>query len=343
MSSQLIIAEANNVSYNDNTNTEFRIRLPYNLKFSHPHEIGVLDISIPVSVFNIERNAYFALCIHGEKLFSEPIETGESVSNPSTEYKYIKYVKGEKYRKSTVIKVPILPGFFPSTTDLLKNVLKEGIRLIQKSNIKTIPHPPQEKMAETVAGLQEGVYLFQNDILEAPDGIKQLLKEAFKSAINQFSFIKQTLLLQIAPPPKTRDLDFTCLFSSDIGFLLGFPEKNIIQIPKTMKKKIFSPFLCRTRPINLFYLYCDEINHTIINNYSTNLLKVVAYDSDLKFGDIFTTSFHNPTYVELNTLSLDHLSFKLRDPAGQKVKFQNGTSAVRITLELRPIRTTPPR
>ena len=61
---QTIIVESNNLSFSTNTNSRFSARLPKELAFKSTHEIGVLEVCIPNTVFNINDEAFLGVAIY---------------------------------------------------------------------------------------------------------------------------------------------------------------------------------------------------------------------------------------------------------------------------------------
>ena len=67
MTSEVIIVESHNNSYEDNTTSSFKVRLPREVVFNQPHQIGLVDVAIPNTIFNIQPNNFFILSIFADQ------------------------------------------------------------------------------------------------------------------------------------------------------------------------------------------------------------------------------------------------------------------------------------
>ena len=66
-SEQILIVESNNLSFNDNTLSSFRTRLQREIDLHGPHEIALLDATIPQQIYNVQESNYFVISRYGIK------------------------------------------------------------------------------------------------------------------------------------------------------------------------------------------------------------------------------------------------------------------------------------
>ena len=59
--------ESNNLSFNDNTLSRFRTRLQREIDLNGPHEIALLDVTIPQQIYNVQESNYFVISRYGIK------------------------------------------------------------------------------------------------------------------------------------------------------------------------------------------------------------------------------------------------------------------------------------
>ena len=64
--SQVVTVKNTNITYSDNTNPFFRVRPPQTLNFNKACELGLLDVTTPTTVHNVQADAYFTLALYGQ-------------------------------------------------------------------------------------------------------------------------------------------------------------------------------------------------------------------------------------------------------------------------------------
>ena len=253
------------------------------------------------------------------------------------------------------VRLSLQPGYYENPKALIAAITKQGADLITNkwgtanfpltrlsaveplllSNVKDV----DEKLTSRLAYESSGVYIFGQEAGSAFKRKDHYLKEyvlnIFKTSLGRFDYSDRSGLLCINPPER-RGIPVSCHYSSDVGFLLGHPNRRYFRLPSTVKNRLLSPFLCRVQPASVIYIYCDQLTPSIVNNVRTNILKCVPFSSrELGFGDVFHQTYLRPTFTPINTMSLHQLSFALRGYDGNKIDFEDSTQSVRMTLEVR--------
>ena len=251
------------------------------------------------------------------------------------------------------VRLSVQPGYYESPKALITAITKHGVGLIKnKWNTANFPltrlsavEPPllsnvkgvDEKLTSRLTYESSGVYIFgkEKSAFKRKGYLKEHVLNIFKTSLGRFSYSDRSGLLRISPPER-RGIPVSCHYSSDVGFLLGHPNKRYFRLPSTVKNRLLSPFLCRVQPASVIYIYCHQLTHSIVNNVRTNILKCVPFSSrELGFGDVFHQAYLRPTFTPINTMSLHQLSFALRGYDGNKIDFEDSTQSVRLTLEVR--------
>ena len=251
------------------------------------------------------------------------------------------------------VRLSLQPGYYENPKALIAAITKHGVGLIKnKWNTANFPltrlsavEPPllsnvkgvDEKLTSRLTYESSGVYIFgkEKSVFKRKDYLKEHVLNIFKTSLGRFDYSDRSGLLCINPPER-RGIPVSCHYSSDVGFLLGHPNRRYFRLPSTVKNRLLSPFLCRVQPASVIYIYCDQLTPSIVNNVRTNILKCVPFSSrELGFGDVFHQTYLRPTFTPINTMSLHQLSFALRGYDGNKIDFEDSTQSVRMTLEVR--------
>ena len=347
--SQIITVESSNTSYNNNTNSFFRVRLPQTLNFEKPYEIALIDASIPASIHNVQNDAYFALVLHKKVAdVGDKSDQESKVTDPSHLTAGDRQLEG--HRIQAYVKFPVLQGYYTSPESLLVGILEEGLNLLDRHTVTISEYFGTwsgniSAVSKLIKNSAPGIYTFKPTFINthAPDNtladIKRIITDTFTSTLARFKFKPHIGLLRIYPiksGSEERHISVSCHFSQDIAFILGQPAEAAFYLPHAMQKSLFSNFLCRIQPTNTIYLYCPELMESIVSNIQTPILKILAFSAQkLGFGDLYYQSFQNPIYIELNTRRLSELTFELRGSNGKRINFLNSTYPVRLTLCLR--------
>lgn len=155
MTSEVIIVESHNNSYEDNTTSSFKVRLPRELVFNLPHQIGLVDVAIPNTIFNIQPNNFFILSI-----FTDHTTDTEKLSKSNRDHEKLLKDTSSKEGRTHPYRSPAfldtasakldLPSKFPKVTKTLnplaQKVLKstKPLKLLQaqvKMTVKASIHP----------------------------------------------------------------------------------------------------------------------------------------------------------------------------------------------------------
>ena len=169
MTCEVIIVESHNNSYEDNTTSSFKVRLPRELVFDQPHQIGLVDVSIPNTIFNIQPNNFFILSIFedqpaGEKVskdlpakryrtqpYSSPTPAGKTLSNVVKPSKFNKSPKTPDSLLTQVkltVKVSILPGFYSEMKKILTEISTAISRVVKDQNLRLAKVPTAYEVRE---------------------------------------------------------------------------------------------------------------------------------------------------------------------------------------------------
>ena len=360
--SQIVTVESTNTSYSDNTNSYFRVRLPQTLNFDKAYELGLLDVSIPATVHNVQADAYFALALYGQPPKLLP-EDNNSARQTVTE-------SGSAGRRSArelqapfiqaFVKFHIQRGYYTSVDDLLDVISEEGRHILEHQaltaqyKLSEKRHNDFDTVNKLISSSSPGLYISDAFVKTISTGffkimsggvsttsynLKSIIADIFTTTLARCHFKSHTGLLRVYPVKrgsKESRITSSLHFSQDIAFILGQPAKTSFYLPETLKKSLFSEFLCRLQPTDTIYLYCPQIMESIVSDIKTPILKILAFSArKLGFGDMYHQSFKNPIYIELNTRRLSELTFELRGVTGKPIAFLNSTHPVRLTLNIR--------
>ena len=358
MTREVIIVESHNNSYEDNTTSSFKVRLPRELVFDQPHQIGLVDVSIPNTIFNIQPNNFFILSIFEDQLagkkvskgppapgyrskpYSSPTSAGKTPSNivkPSKFSKISKTPDSLLARVKLTVKVSILPGFYSEMKKLLTEIRMAISRVVKDQNLRLTKVPLIYEVRENhfFKNGQEGWFV-SAEIGEYHESLK---KSFLDFSFNRISFRSSMGMLSFKPS-KSKDLINTVCyhFSNDIGLVWGFPtsQSRVLLSPATPAVQ-YAPNLARIQAEDTIYLYCAQLRNSIVSNFEVPILRCLPFSSrKLGFGDVYFQEFANQVYQDLTPQRLYNLEFELRNNRGELIQFEAGSKPVRLTLKIMP-------
>ena len=133
--SEVIIVESTNTSSENNRTTAFSVRLPREFIFTHTHQLALVDVSIPNTIFNVQDGNFFIL-----SLFTAPPSRVKRRGTPS--FKLVRNFQGidtHISRFETVkvtAKVTIPPGYYESVDSLLTEVDHSFSRVVSDVDLE---------------------------------------------------------------------------------------------------------------------------------------------------------------------------------------------------------------
>ena len=344
---QILIVESNNLSFKDNTLAHFRTRLQREINLNGPHEIALLDATIPQQVYNVHESNYFVISRYG--LIKKGMTKRDYVtSTPNGTKCYLEY--------SVQCKIP--PGYYSTVDDLMATVaeniydtigqkaLKIGKTIIQKligrdekkywSGVgQYTPNKFLVSVNEQQSVDSFDKYWYSKNTTNIEDDIISI------KGLKRIKFHKESQRVAITPDqvhnPEYWRTEIS--ISDDIAQILGYNKNKILlsHIPGALS---YAPFISKISPEETIYVYSSVINNVRVSNHEVQLLRAIPFSyNDSAFGSNNFIEFNNAHFIELNTSRLLYLDFELRGTSGSRVQFENGSKHVRLTLKIRPCKT----
>ena len=144
MTSEILIVESHNNSHEGNVTSSFKVRLPRELVFHQTHQMGLVDVSIPNTIFNIQTPNYLILSVFGKKV----IKTASSktyrvqpyvkpIDNTSLkEASQLALTKPEAESVKLTVKATIHPGFYDDMKKLQTELAAAVFRVVRDQKLK---------------------------------------------------------------------------------------------------------------------------------------------------------------------------------------------------------------
>ena len=323
-SEQILIVESNNLSFKDNTLAHFRTRLQREILLNGPHEIALLDATIPQQVYNVHESNYFIISRYG--LIKRVMLKKDYVTGGLNGWKcYLEY--------TVCCKIPA--GYYSTIDDLMAVIAENAYTVVEQKKLKISKAVAQKVLSVEIDSNDPEDYWYSKDTDNLDDDIKSI------RGLKRLKFHKESQRVVIIP-----DLAMNCdqwrtqiSVSSDIAQILGF-DKSTILFPHTAGVVSYAPFISKISPEDTIYIYSSVINNVRVSNHEVQLLRAIPFSyNSSEFGSNYFIEFNNAHFVELNTSRLLHIDFELRGTSGVRVLFENGTKPVRLTLKIRPCKS----
>ena len=323
-SEQILIVESNNLSFKDNTLAHFRTRLQREILLNGPHEIALLDATIPQQVYNVRESNYFEISRYG--LQRRGVTKKDNV---------IYELDGIRCYLEYVVRCKIPAGYYSTIDDLMVVIAENVYTTIDHKNVKLSKHTTQKVLGvENDSKVPEN-YWYSKDTDNLDDDIKSI------SGLKRVKFHKESQRVVITPDRAMNSVQWRTQISVsvDIAHIFGF-DQNTILFPHTTGTVRYAPYISKICPEDTIYIYSSIINNVRVSNHEVQLLRAIPFSyKSSEFGSNYFIEFNNAHFVELNTSRLLHLDFELRSTSGTKILFENGSKPVRLTLKIRPCKS----
>jgi len=118
-------------------------------------------------------------------------------------------------------------------------------------------------------------------------------------------------------------------FSKHLNKIFGF---NVFLIQTSYEGNFAIPK--NINDVNSLYIYSDIIEYQYVGDTYAPLLRVIAVENNLHFGDNVDVIYNSPHYVPLMRNLLDTIEIDIRNDSGDPIYFNGGK--VMIKLHFRP-------
>ena len=345
---QIVIVESNNLSFDDNTLAHFRTRLQREVNLNGPHEIALLDATIPQQVYNVQKSNYFVISRFGLK--KKGVTQRDFVTTTLNGWKcYLEY--------TVKCKIPV--GYYATVEDLLTTITRNIFDVVNREDLQIGKYTAQKIMARETEEKRfwSGVGKYTSDkFLVSENELQPIdlfdsdkfwyskdsdkLEDNIESikGLRRLKFHKESQRVVINPDPAFNPEEWRTKisFSTDIANILGYNENKILlsHIPWEIN---YAPYLSKISPEDTVYIYSSILNNIRVSNHEVKLLRAVPFSyNSSEFGSNSFIEFNNAHFVELNTSRLLYLDFELRGVSGNLIQFEDGSKPVRLTLKIRP-------
>jgi len=166
------------------------------------------------------------------------------------------------------------------------------------------------------------------------------MRRAYQRAVNKTS--EQMVSFQFTPHSGRVSFSFTehatdvvsLEFSSDLAIMLGF-EANRRYVNGLRREIRAKKPLHLSAKIDNVYIYCDLLEHAMVGDTKTPLLRIVNRKTDVRqpYDSIEHATFNPVQYVPLQKKCFDTVTIQLMTDFGQPMPFVPGISLV--VLEFR--------
>ena len=329
-SEQILIVESNNLSFNDNTLSSFRTRLQREIDLHGPHEIALLDATIPQQIYNVQEANYFVISRYGIK------KRGMNKTNYVTGV-----IEGLQCYLEYTIRCKIPAGYYGTVNELLVSITENAYDVIYREDLQLKKSTAQKVMIcedtfTDSASAQEALagekYWYSRDSESVEDKISGI------KGLKRIKFHKESQRVVVTPDTvhKCEQWRTQISVSSDIANIFGYDQKKVM-FPHMPHNIAYSPFICKISPEDTIYIYSSVINNIRVSNNEVKLLRAIPFSyKSPDFGSSYFIEFNNAHFVKLNTARLMYLDFELRGVSGNLVQFEHGSKYVRLTLKIRP-------
>ena len=344
---QIIIVESNNLSFDDNTLAHFRTRLQREINLNGPHEIALLDATIPQQVYNVQESNYFIISRFGLK--KKGVTKRDFVTSSLNGWKcYLEYT----------VRCKIPAGYYATVEDLLTTITRNIFDVINQEDLQIGKYAAQKIMVREsgerifwsgVGQYTSDKFLVSETEIQSTDLFdsdkywysknSDKLEDSIESikGLRRLNFHKESQRVVITPDIAFNPEEWRTKisFSTDIANILGYNENKILlsYIPWEIT---YAPYLSKISPEDTVYIYSSIVNNIRVSNHEVKLLRAVPFSYNSSgFGSNSFIEFNNAHFVELNTSRLLYLDFELRGISGNLIQFEHGSKPVRLTLKIR--------
>lgn len=320
---QILIVESNNVSFENNKLNNFRTRLQREIILNGPHEIALLDATIPQQVFNVTDSNYFRISRYG--LMKKGMSKRGCVIGDLNGWKcYLEY--------TVHCKIPA--GYYGTVDDLMTTIAENVYSTIGQKDVKMIKTVTQ--MLVTSGKYENlGKCWYSKDTANIDDHINAI------GGLKRIKFHKESQRVVIKPDQSRNSNQWRTqiAFSPDIAHILGF-DKDHFLLSHNPDVLSYAPYISKISPEDTIYIYSNVINNIRVSNHEVQLLRALPFSyNSSEYGSNYFIEFNNAHFVELNTSRLSYLDFQLRGVTGNLVQFEDGHRHVRLTLKIRPCKS----
>ncbi|KAL9973271.1 hypothetical protein ACROYT_G019701 [Oculina patagonica] len=180
---------------------------------------------------------------------------------------------------------------------------------------------PNNTLTEYRVGLPPGHYSSIEDILLK---MKELVDNEKRYGDNvKFTYDKLSRKVTVHLQNNTE------LFFDDIGYLLGFPPKQIFSTTTTAEREADLEY-----GFHDLYIYCDITQPQYVGNALVPLLRIVPVEG--KDGQRISKSFIRPQYIPVSRKQFESIEVNIKRDTGDSVSFEFGR--VLLTLHFRQIK-----
>lgn len=323
---QILIVESNNLSFNDNKLNNFRTRLQREIILNGPHEIALLDATIPQQIYNVQEANYFIISRYGVKKRSMK-KQDYVTSDLDGLICYLEYT----------VRCKIPAGYYSTVADLMVVITENINNVINRENTHINKNTAQKLMISEqehhVAGLFGGEkYWYSKDTEDLDDKISSI------KGLSRIKFHKESQRMVITSDTVSNSEQWRTEISvsTDIAHIFGYNQNKILfsHIPWNIS---YAPFIAKFAPEDTIYIYSNVINNIRVSNHEVKLLRAIPFSyNSPEFGSNYFIEFNNAHFVELSTSRLLYLDFELRGVSGNLIQFENGSKPVRLSLKIRP-------
>jgi hypothetical protein len=319
---QILIVESNNLSFNDNKLNKFRTRLQREIVLNGPHEIALLDVTIPQQIYNVEESNYFTISRYGTK--KRNMKKQDYVTHNLDGFSgYLEYT----------VRCKIPAGYYDKVDDLIRTVTENMYNVINYENLQITKSTVQKLLtSENQPDVASKNYWYSRDSENIDDKITSI------KSLNRIKFHKESQRVVIISDTASNSEQWRTQISvsTDIAHILGY-DHNIILFPHIPGTISYAPFISKISPEDTIYIYSSVINNIRVSNHEVKLLRAIPFSyNSPEFGSNYFIEFNNAHFVELNTSRLLYLDFELRGVLGNLIQFEHGTKPVRLSLKIRP-------
>ena len=320
---QILIVESNNLSFEDNTLAHFRTRLQREILLNGPHEVALLDATIPQQVFNVQESNYFRISRYG--LINRGMTKRGCVTGDLNGWKcYLEY--------TVHCKIPA--GYYGTVDDLVAAIAENVYTTIDQKDLK-MGKAVTQMLVTSGRHDDLGSCWYSKDSKNIDDHIRAI------GGLKRIKFHKESQRVVITPDRSSSPDQWRTqiAFSRDIAHIFGFDKNKVLlsHIPEALS---YAPFISKISPEDTIYIYSSIINNVRVSNHEVQLLRAIPFSyKSSEYGSNYFIEFNNAHFVELNTSRLLYLDFELRGTSGSRILFENGHRHVRLTLKIRPCKS----
>lgn len=292
--------------YPDNTVTNFTTKLPREIRLTEKWVVGLAEIHVPLNFTHFRGDEDAVYCYNVS--YTPDKETDEMIVR-----KYRKWLDRPKADKRVQVATWIECMKYSLDNALFKQEV-EFVKAIEEYINFTF----NAIMEETMKDLS----LMKKRRLEPPfTPINHI-----ECSINN-GFFTMT-------PKCTCSSNHHLQFSENISNILGFDTNAVIFTHKLKTTTAPRPITLSAATTSQIFVYCDLVEHHIVGDKSTPLLRVVSLTNNQAYGGIMEKTFSSPQYYPLATNCISTVQVDIRDSHGAPVPFL-GSSLLTCVLHFK--------